>query len=100
LEEQSFDSDLIVWRANFSRNNMELKQAYSDLNNDVKRVKVYLKSKGIAKDEIVFEAAEIQKKFHTEYDSDGNEIVFYGIQFDAKHESTHEKSRICGENVP
>ena len=77
LGEQSFDSDLIVWRANFSRNNMELKQAYADLNNDVKRVKSYLMSKGISEDEIVFEAADIQKMFHTEYDGDGNEIGSY-----------------------
>ena len=77
LGEQSFDSDLIVWRANFSRNNMELKQAYADLNNDVKRVKSYLMSKGISEDEIVFEAADIQKMFHTEYDSDGSEIGSY-----------------------
>ena len=77
LGEQSFDSDLIVWRANFSRNNMELKQAYADLNNDVKRVKSYLMSKGISEDEIVFEAADIQKMFHTEYDGDGNETGSY-----------------------
>ena len=29
LGEQTFDSDLIVWRANFSKKNLELKQAYA-----------------------------------------------------------------------
>ncbi len=35
LGQQSFDSDLITWRASFSRNAMDLKQAYADLNADV-----------------------------------------------------------------
>jgi hypothetical protein len=55
LGETSFDSDLIVWRANFSKKNFELKQAYADLNADVRKVKSYLKSKGIPESDIVFE---------------------------------------------
>lgn len=72
LGEQSFDSDLIVWRANFSRKSMDLKEAYAELNADVRRVKSYLKSQGIATDEVVFDAADIQKEFATEYDENGN----------------------------
>jgi hypothetical protein len=68
LGEQSFDSDLIVWRANFSKKNIDLKQAYADLNADIKRVK----ARGIADEEVVFEAADIQKEYATEYDENGN----------------------------
>ena len=72
LGEQTFDSDLIVWRANFSKKNLELKQAYAELNADVRKVKSYLKSKGITESEMVFEAANIQKEFAYEYDESGN----------------------------
>ena len=43
LGETTFDSDLIVWRANFSRKNITLKEAYSELNADLKKVKEYKK---------------------------------------------------------
>ena len=39
LGETTFDSDLIVWRANFSRENITLKEAYAELNTDLKKVK-------------------------------------------------------------
>jgi len=61
LGEESFDSDLIVWRASFSRRSMELKDAYAQLNADIRKVKSYLKSRGISDEEMVFEAADIPK---------------------------------------
>jgi uncharacterized protein len=80
LGEQSFDSDLIVWRANFSRRNFELKSAYNELNRDVNAVKRYLKSRGIADSEVVFEAADIQKDYSYYYDDQGrlSNSVFNG----------------------
>jgi hypothetical protein len=72
LGEESFDSDLIVWRASFSRKSFELKDAYAQLNSDLRRVKSYLKSKGITEDEIVFEAAGIEKLWSNVYDDEPN----------------------------
>ena len=72
LGETTFDSDLIVWRANFSRENITLKEAYAELNTDLKKVKEYLNKKGIDSKDIVFEAAAIQKEFSNEYDENGN----------------------------
>jgi len=69
--EESFTSDLIVWRASFSKKDMELKQAYAELNSDQRAIRKYLTSKGIQADEIVFEAVDIQKDFVYEYDSNG-----------------------------
>jgi uncharacterized protein len=74
LGEESFDSDLIVWRASFSRKSYELKDAYAQLNSDVRKVKSYLKSRGIADDEMVFEAADISKDWSRIYDDEGNVI--------------------------
>ena len=72
LGETTFDSDLIVWRANFSRKNFLLKDAYTELNADLKKVKDYLSKKGIDSKNIVFEAAAIEKEFDNEYDQNGN----------------------------
>ena len=74
LGEESFDSDLIVWRASFSRKSYELKDAYAQLNADVRKVKSYLKSRGITDDEMVFEAADISKDWSRIYDDEGNVI--------------------------
>ncbi len=69
--EENFSSDLIVWRASFSKRDMELKQAYADLNEDQKTIRKYLTSKGVKSDEIVFEAVDIQKDFNYDYDENG-----------------------------
>lgn len=84
LGEQSFDSDLIVWNASFSRNSYELKDAYAQLNSDLRRVKAYLKSKGITEDEMVFEAAGIEKIWSNVYDDEGNikETTFEGYSLE------------------
>jgi hypothetical protein len=80
LGEESFDSDLIVWRASFSRRSMELKDAYAQLNADIRKVKSYLKSRGISDDEMVFEAADISKEWSNIYDDEGNirQTIFDG----------------------
>jgi hypothetical protein len=69
--EENFTSDLIVWRASFSKKDMVLKQAYADLNEDQKTIRKYLTSKGVKSDEIVFEAVDIQKDFNYDYDENG-----------------------------
>lgn len=80
LGEESFDSDLIVWRASFSRRSYELKDAYAQLNSDIRKVRSYLKSRGINEDEMVFEAADISKEWSRVYDDEGNlrQTIFDG----------------------
>ncbi len=71
LGKKDFVSDLIVWTGSFTRKNMELKNAYAQLDEDQKKVKEYLQSKGINSSEIVFSAADINKEFDYSYDNDG-----------------------------
>jgi uncharacterized protein len=71
LGEENFTSDLIVWRADFSRKEFVLKDAYTALNADQKTIKKYLAQKGISNAEIIFDAVNIQKDFTTEYDFNG-----------------------------
>ncbi|NBX39690.1 MAG: DUF541 domain-containing protein, partial [Flavobacteriia bacterium] len=82
MGEESFDSDLIVWNASFSRNDYTLKSAYASLNSDLKALKDYLKKKGVNEKDIIIEAANIEKQFSYDYDQQGNLIStqFNGYQ--------------------
>ena len=88
LGEESFDSDLITWRASFSRNALDLKQTYADLNTDVLKVKKFLSSQGIKENEIVFDAADISKNYDNQYDENGNftERIFRGYELSQSFE--------------
>ena len=50
--EKKIISDYIVWKASFSRRAPELKSAYAMIQEDLKKVKEYLKSKGIKDEEL------------------------------------------------
>ena len=75
MGEETFDSDLIVWNASFSRNDYELKTAYFSLNQDLKELKNYLKKKGVSEKEVIIEAANIEKQYSYDYDDEGNIIA-------------------------
>ncbi|MFM7565497.1 MAG: SIMPL domain-containing protein [Flavobacteriales bacterium] len=89
--EETFDSDLIVWNASFSRNDSDLKVAYSALNVDLQMLRVYLKSKGVSDKDIIIEAANIEKQYSNEVDADGKIISTtfngYGITQNVKVQS-------------
>ena len=72
LGEESFTSDLIVWKASFSTNGADLKQASSDLKMKREKIKKYLTQKGVKTDEIVFNSVNIQKLYSNTYDTYGN----------------------------
>ena len=74
LGSKDFTSDLIVWGGSFSRNAMELKQAYAALKTDENAIKAYLNSKGIADSCIVFSSVSMMKNFQQQYDERGNVI--------------------------
>ncbi|MCE2710956.1 MAG: SIMPL domain-containing protein [Cryomorphaceae bacterium] len=71
LGEESFTSDLIVWRGSFSRKDYELKAAYAALNRDQRTIKNYLTGKGVQAEDVIFEAVDIQKDYAYEYGPDG-----------------------------
>jgi hypothetical protein len=73
LSEKDFTSNLIVWGGSFSRNAMELKDAYAALKQDELAIKSYLNSKGIVDSCIVFSSVSMIKNFQHQYDERGNE---------------------------
>lgn len=72
LGEKNFTSDLVVWEGNFSRDNFDIKTAYSDLEKDRKAVTDYLVSKGIPKEKIIFQAINTNPLYQQNYSSSGN----------------------------
>ena len=56
LGKADFTSDLIVWEGSFSKESLNLQQAYSDLEKDKKVISEYLLTKGITTKELVFNA--------------------------------------------
>jgi uncharacterized protein len=82
LGQKNFSSDMIVWEGTFARENMDIKMAYSELENDRKAVTAYLVSKDIPKDLIIFQAVSINPMYQQNYSSAGNYMgqTFLGYQ--------------------
>jgi len=71
LGETNFTSDLIVWEGVFTKNNVDLQQAYADLDRDKKIVTEYLTSRGIGENELVFNAVVTTERTKSDYTTDG-----------------------------
>lgn len=74
LGESDFVSDLIVWEGEFSKENLNLKQAYSDLEKDRQLILIYVKGKGIDPEQIVFSAVTTKEISKTKYSNEGQYI--------------------------
>jgi len=72
LGQKNFTSDLVVWEGNFSRENLDIKVAYAELEKDKKAVTDYLVAKGIPKDQIIFRAVNTNPIYRQNYSSTGN----------------------------
>jgi len=72
LGEENFTSDLIVWKATFSKRSYDLKDASAELKSDKEKIRNYLISKGVRSEDIVFSSVDIQKEFANSYDNYGN----------------------------
>ncbi|TPV35472.1 SIMPL domain-containing protein [Paucihalobacter ruber] len=102
LGNADFSSDLIVWEGYYSRENIDLKQAYKDLEADKAIITDYLTGKGITKEEIVFKAVNSRNNTRSKYSTDGKymgeEFLGYvltqSLQIDSKNvENTEKVSR-------
>jgi len=99
LGKADFTSDLLVWEGSFSKESLDLKKAYNDLENDKKIIADYLSAKGITADEIVFKAVNSRKNTKAKYSAQGQYIgdEFLGyvltqsLQIDSKEVEKVEK---------
>lgn len=75
----NFESDLIVWRGDFSAQAETSEDAYRRLKQDSEAVKKYLKENGIAESDISFSSVNINYITRDIYDENGN---YRGYEFD------------------
>ena len=93
LGKADFTSDLIVWEGSFSTMNSNLKQAYTNLENDKKIITSYLNAKGVNTDEIVFNAVTTTERKKQNYSETGkylgDKFIGYLLSQSIKIESTN-----------
>jgi hypothetical protein len=80
LAEKDFASDEVVWKGVFNRTGSDLKTAYSELKEDEKEIRAYVKSKGIPDSNIVFSSVDVRKNFRQQIDASGRDMgsIFTG----------------------
>jgi hypothetical protein len=69
-----FKSDLIVWDGEVSVLHTDLSSAYQSLNATKSKVREYLLSKGLKKEEVVFAAVNSREKNRSIYNAEGNYV--------------------------
>ena len=69
-----FESDLIVWRGNYSAYGITTADAYGVIKQDAEVIKNYLLKNGITEDEMVFSSVDISQNYNAQYNMDGEYI--------------------------
>lgn len=80
LAQQDFVSDLIVWRASYSRQGATVAEAYALLRADAQQVHNFLVERGIPQGEVVISAVAIAPEYKEVQDGDRVETVFAGYK--------------------
>lgn len=75
---KDFTADLIVWTGSFSRKNMDLQTAYTELNNDREAIREYLTSKGLPDSVLVFSSVNLNKDYRYVNSNGGGYSTFNG----------------------
>jgi uncharacterized protein len=99
LGSKDFVSDLIEWNGEFERRNLVLKDAYAELDRDRETISKYLISKGMAANQIIFSAVNINKEFQEIEVGDGSRTrsVFSGYKLtQSVHLESTDVDRIEG----
>lgn len=100
LGTKNFDSDLIVWKASFSRNAGTLADANLLMKSDIESVKKFLQKNGINENEISFTSLKINRNYKQLYNNEGNPTgtvfegynLFQEVIIESKNLNAVEKS--------
>ncbi len=72
-----FESDLIVWRGNFSSEGNTAQEAYRSIKKDADLIRKYLTDNGVTEEEMVFSSVTINEVWESEYNEEGDRIRDY-----------------------
>lgn len=82
LAQRDFVSDLIVWRASYSRQGATVAEAYALLRSDADQVRKFLVQRGIPDGEIVISAVAISPVYRDVQNGNRVETVFEGYRLE------------------
>ena len=77
-----FESDLIVWRGNFTNAGDTAQDAYRSIKKDADMIRQYLLDNGVPEDEMVFSSVSIHERWESEYNDEGDRIRDYLAGYD------------------
>ena len=101
MGQTDFDSDLIVWEGKFSKENRNLKDAYSQINNDKNIVQNFLVSKGLTDKEIIFGPVRTNEIIKTLYSNEGKVIGDEFLGYELSQQVMIESKDVDKvENIP
>ncbi len=89
-----FEADLIVWRGTYSTYAKTTGEAYSTLNKDAEKIRRFLENYGIQESDTVFSAIDINKRYVSNYNEEGN---YVGDTFDGYE--LYQTVTVSSENV-
>ena len=89
-----FEADLIVWRGTYSTYAKTTGEAYATLNKDAEKIRRFLEKYNIAEGDVVFSAIEINKRYVSNYNDEGN---YVGDTFDGYE--LYQTVTVSSENV-
>lgn len=81
-----FESDLIVWRGNFTAYGATTQEAYRLIKNDAEVIKDYLIKNGVSEEEMIFGSVRISQRWSYEYNDMGYETGRYLDGYDLYQE--------------
>lgn len=87
-----FESDMIVWRGNYSVHGDTPENAYSMIKKDGELVKKYLEENGVSEDEMIFSSVSISPSYTATYDNEGRYVGDVGNGYDLTQSMTVSSS--------
>jgi len=90
LAARDFVSDLIVWRGSYTTRALTLKETYAELKKDAEAIRLYLISKGLKEQDMIFSAVDISREYERSRDKNDNEketFVGYALKQNVQIES-------------
>lgn len=69
---RDFEADLIVWRGSFSEYDRTMQSSFDRIKRDSEAIRKYLLDNGVKEDELVFSSIEINRRYESIYNDEGN----------------------------
>ena len=94
LGEENFTSDLIIWNSSITVEATDQQQGYKAIEEAQKKVANYLKRSGIAEDAVTFNFVNVEKRYQSLYNDNGNWVGQRMIGYELRQEFVVESNDV------